>query len=189
MGNRQTARLGVAWTLIAGVPLACGPEETAQLREQPRAPAAEEKVTEGGEDGMPPLELVSIRAADYRPGPGAGDRPVDGTVRLLAPRSGEFEGFHMYTRVEGLRPGEHAWHIHAGPCGTDAAVVVAFTATKAQQGIDQPLVAGSDGKAMETAFLPGEALSRQQLERGAYSVRIHERGGTDHGAVVACAEI
>jgi Cu/Zn superoxide dismutase len=89
--------------------------------------------------------------------------------------------------LNGLTPGDHAWHIHNAPCGQDGPVVYPFTATADMEGHDDPITAGADGTATATATVPGDRLMRSDLRNGQYSLHVHENDGTDHGPTVACA--
>lgn len=133
--------------------------------------------------GMQVIETNPFQAAP------AAEGPVGGELQLMIPPTGEPEGLHVQARVEGLSPGPHAWHVHSGPCGEEAPVVVAFTPTAEREGIAQPLVAGPDGVAQGTAFIPEGVLARRDVEVGGYSVHVHREGGVEHGPTVACAPL
>jgi hypothetical protein len=89
--------------------------------------------------------------------------------------------------LNGLPPGEHAWHIHNAPCGQDGPVVYAFTSTAELEGTDAPITAAEDGSATATATVPGDRLMRADLRNGQYSLHVHANSGTDHGPSIACA--
>lgn len=133
--------------------------------------------------GMRVIETHPFQAAP------AAEGPIGGQLQLMIPPTGQPEGLHVRARVEGLSPGPHAWHVHSGPCGEEAPVVVAFTPTAEREGIDQPLVAGPDGVAEETAFIPEEVLARRDIEVAGYSVHVHRAAGVEHGPTVACAPL
>lgn len=99
------------------------------------------------------------------------------------------QGYSVLVNARGLSEGEHAWHIHSGPCGERAPVVVAMTPTQEMQGLDEPLTPAADGVATNTAYVPGTDVSLDDLQGGEYSLHIHERGGLDHGPTVACADL
>ncbi len=98
-------------------------------------------------------------------------------------------GFRLAVDVNGLSQGQHAWHIHGGPCGQEAPVVVPFSSTADQSGIAQALSADQSGNATATVTVPAAELSLDQLENGQFSLHIHQRGGVDHGPTVACADL
>lgn len=124
----------------------------------------------------------------------ATDRAQDtgGWARVLVPEgveAGAAESFIMDARVTGLEEGGHAWHIHAGPCGTDAPVVVPFTPTPDMPGLGEALTPGADGVATQSVTVPTSTLSVPQIRGGDYSVHVHENPGVDHGPTVACANL
>lgn len=100
------------------------------------------------------------------------------------------EGFLLEVTLDGLNQGEHAWHIHSGPCGEQAPVAVAITQTADSEGIGEPIDVMSEGaSARASVEVPGDQLSLEQLRSGEYSVNIHQSGGVDHGPAVACADL
>lgn len=118
-----------------------------------------------------------------RPGVATSDRATTG-----AEMSGE--GLRLTVEIEGLSQGEHAWHIHSGPCGEEAPVVVAITPTADMEGIGQPLTASREGENVRASVtVPGDELTLDQLRSGEYSLHVHAQGGEDHGATVACADL
>ena len=158
---------------------ACAPEdEPDDLTDdtQEMAPPATEPAP------MTPPAEDAARTVDFQPGPaGAG---VTGVLQIEP--SGE--DTQVRVNLTGLSQGEHAWHIHNAPCGADGPVVYAFTATADMEGTADPITVGEDGSAAATATVPGAILSRDLLSSGEYSIHVHERGGTDHGGTVACAD-
>lgn len=118
---------------------------------------------------------------------GTGMAPDTGAMAGGAAAGGT--GFRLAVEVNGLPRGEHAWHIHSGPCGEDGPVVVPFTNTADKEGIGQPLMADQTGSARATVMVPPTELTLQQLEGGQYSLHIHQQGGVDHGPTLACADL
>lgn len=114
-----------------------------------------------------------------------------------APRSGDSnpasmagdDGFTVTVRLNGLAEGEHAWHIHSAPCGTDGPVVVPFTETENEPALDGPLTARAGGVAADTAFVPASVMSLDSVQATPHSLHVHAQGGVDHGPTVACADL
>lgn len=113
-------------------------------------------------------------------------RPGTGTGAAAQSRDG---GFSVVVNANGLSRGEHAWHIHDAACGEQGSVVVAMTPTSEMEGLAEPLRVRANGIAADTAYVPGRELHRQQLHQSPHSLHIHQRGGTDHGPTVACADL
>jgi Cu/Zn superoxide dismutase len=131
-----------------------------------------------------PEATADERTIAFEPGP-AGEN-VTGTLTIT---SSGVDAPQVTAQFSGLTPGEHAWHIHAAPCGEEGPVVVAFTPTADMEGIAEAVVAGDDGNAMATASIPPDLLPLDQIDSGQYSVHVHEQGGVDHGPTVACANL
>jgi hypothetical protein len=184
--NRIVVPLFVAASL--GI-TACEAEPEAEVAEAPEvadvepapAVAPEAAPTTGAAGG----EVITT--ANFQPGPGAEGQTVGGTVRLTTMPG--TEDMQILAQVQGLSAGEHAWHIHSGPCGQKAPVVVPFTPTKEKPGLDEPIRAEAVGAAEESARIPADQLTRQQLQTGQYSVHVHVQSGPDHGPTVACADL
>ena len=111
---------------------------------------------------------------------------VSGDVILTAD---DLDGFRVEATLVGLSDGPHAWHIHSAACGTEAPVVVPFTETADAEALGEPLTNDDAGTATGSVTVPGDVFSFDMLEESDYSVHVHERGGTDHGATVACANL
>lgn len=121
--------------------------------------------------------------------PEGGDPAVTGTVRVLVPVR-ELEATparHLAIDVEGLSPGAHAWHIHDGPCGTEAPVIIPLSGTADAEATAGPLVVADDGTA--STEVPVDDLENLMLGEGNYSLHVHEKAGVEHGPTVACATL
>jgi hypothetical protein len=111
---------------------------------------------------------------------------VTGVARLVdIPR---YSSMQVQVQATGLTPGAHGWHIHSGGCDNPGEVVVPFTEIGTQPGIDDPIVAGSDGAAADDAIVPPARLTREQVQAGEYSLHIHNTDGPDPGPGIACAD-
>jgi len=177
----MTRQLGIllAATLIAAP--ACMSERTDEAADA--APTTETAPPVATPAPMPPTPLVT---AAVQP---EGTSTVAGEVQIL-PVEGDANAFRVSAHFTSVPAGEHAWHIHKGACGTkDAPVVVPFTPDGKQPGIASPVTAGADGNATAEASVPSTMLSVEQLRTGDYSLHIHEKGGTDHGLSIACANL
>lgn len=111
------------------------------------------------------------------------DLDLDGTLEIVD-RSGTPE---LVVELQGLPPGEHAWHIHSAPCGQEGPVVLALSTTSDMEGTVGPVTVDQEGRIDRTVSLPG--LDRMWIGVGSHSLHIHERPGTDHGPTLACANI
>ncbi len=155
-------------------------------------------------DRAPPMTTTPradhpVHTADFE---GMNDAHVTGVVRLyemriaggqaVSPEEGRPAGpigFRLEVLLDGLEPGEHDWHIHGGPCGEAAGVVVAMTDLGDMAGISTPLnVRAQDAPARGGAMV--RSLSLPDLDEGAYSLRVHASSGeSGPGPVVACADL
>jgi Cu/Zn superoxide dismutase len=170
---------------VALLPACAGEPET---DEELDTPAVEEPA---GEPANPPgAEGHALITSNFEPVAGATTAgPVTGTVTVLEGID-PMGDYKIAVRIEGLTPGEHAWHIHSGSCGgAESPVVLSFTETKEGPGIGQPLTAGESGMAEATVTVPKDKLTLDQIKNGDYSLHVHEKGGIDHGASVACAAL
>lgn len=137
----------------------------------------------------PPPDAEPFQTTDFRRGKAAGDKKIEGTLDAIAPDSPDLDGTYLRVRLSGLAPGPHAWHIHNGPCAEIGRIIVAFTPTDSIQGIGESIVADASGRVEHSTFVPTDMLSRQRMEKRAYSVRVHERDGPDPGQSIACARL
>lgn len=120
-----------------------------------------------------PIEVVSAGWA------------VTGVVRLLeVPNARDL---FVQVEADGLTPGPHAWRLYNAGCEGGGTEVVAFDQGMAGMGVT--LEANREGEATAIARIPATAVSREQIEAGSYSVRIHNGGGGMPGPAIACAEI
>jgi Cu/Zn superoxide dismutase len=125
----------------------------------------------------------------FRPAEGAKEgQRIDGTVTVFEPTEPNAD-YRLSVRIAGIGEGEHAWHIHAAPCGKEGPVVVPFTQTEDGPGLAQPLRSDAAGTAEATVTVPAERLTLEKMKSGEYSVHVHEKGGIDHGPTVACANL
>lgn len=183
--------------VLAGMTLvlACAPDEDAELDTLPadEVPAVtEEPVTD---------PAVAETTAMFEPGPAGGN--VSGLVRIIPE---DDQDLRLEVQLTGLTEGEHAWHIHNAPCGEEGPVVVAITPTQEQaDGLADAIEAGSDGTATADVTIPRDripaglsagaipvqpgATPQPGAASGQFSLHVHERGGVDHGATVACANL
>ena len=135
------------------------------------------------------LEENVVMTASFEPAEGTPEgQPVQGSVRVLEGTEPDGD-YRLAVQIEGLSPGQHAWHIHSGQCGEKAPVVVPLTATAEDPGLAKPLTPGEGGVAEGNVTVPHGKLSLDQLQSGEYSLHVHERGGVDHGPTVACANL
>lgn len=75
----------------------------------------------------------------------SGQAGIGGTVRAIdLPAT---EDIQVQVEATGLPPGPHAWHIHAGSCAQQGAVVVPFTPTRQMEGLDEDIRADANGEA------------------------------------------
>jgi len=99
------------------------------------------------------------------------------------------ERLRLEARVEGLEPGPHDWHIHAGPCGEHVGVELPLTPLADLPGWAAPLEADADGVAEGSVELAASDLSLVEVRERPLSVRVYRGAGADPGPVVACAEL
>jgi hypothetical protein len=99
------------------------------------------------------------------------------------------DSLKLVASLDGLAPGAHAWHIHAGPCGQEGApVLVPLSPAGGKPGLGHDLHAGEHGSVYDSASVPAAPLRANRPSSGA-SVRVHARGGANPGPPVACASL
>lgn len=183
--RRDARRAGGAWLSLALslalLPLlGCNPDAGADEMDEPGefdSPAAETRTAPPAAPRPQILNESSFEAAEGT------DVEIDGTLEVVD-RNGTLE---LAVHVEGLPPGEHAWHIHSAPCGDAAPVVLALSSTSDMEGTVGPVTIDPQGMVDRTVRLPG--LDRSWVGSGTHSLHIHQRPGTDHGPTLACANI
>jgi Cu/Zn superoxide dismutase len=158
---------------------ACAPADDTELDE-----------TDEAAEMTPPMETTTPEPVDPAPytamvSPASPDGTVSGNVEI----DPNLDGTAISVQFTGLTPGEHAWHIHQGTCATPGDVVVPFTDTESMMGIGEPLTADEEGNASAEVTVPAASLATDAIETGDYSLHVHERGGTDSGASVACSDL
>ncbi|MBX6363685.1 MAG: CHRD domain-containing protein [Gemmatimonadetes bacterium] len=120
--------------------------------------------------------------------PAAGQTGVRGTL-VVRPDSLHPDSLKLVASLDGLTPGAHAWHIHAGPCGQEAAPVrVPLSPAGGKPGLGRDLRADHAGTIYDSLTVPAAAV-RTNRPPGGQSIRVHARGGADHGPTVACAPL
>ena len=119
-------------------------------------------------------------------GVGAASERITGEIVVLS--NGPGEPLQLGISGDGFTPGDHAWHIHTGPCETSGgAVEIALSKDGDREGIVGPLVVEQTGAVSgqyEVAPLREEMLGTRER-----SLHVHETHGDDHGPTVACATI
>ncbi|HUG41187.1 MAG TPA: CHRD domain-containing protein [Longimicrobiales bacterium] len=200
---RNGLRVLFAVAFAAGVAACDGGNDDMELYE------AEEAATPSLETSPGPD--AALMTAQFQPGEGATEAArISGTVHVFAAGgrdaattpaadgraaapTGESgttgQGFRVEVSVNGLSQGEHAWHIHSGPCGEEAPVVVAFSPTEDSEGLTNPLNADESGHAEAEATVPADELTIEGLRAAQHSLHVHAQGGVDHGPTVACADL
>ncbi|MEZ4457335.1 MAG: hypothetical protein R2882_12430 [Gemmatimonadales bacterium] len=161
---------GVAVVLLAS----CGPRE--------RMPAGDDGMATTDGRAAPAADTVysvDLRAAGMEPD------SVAGRVAVVAAGGGD--PLNLEIEGRGLPPGEHAWHVHQGACGSSGEIVIALTATGSQAGLAGPLMVDSTGHFDADVAVP--ALTRTMVGSEQHSLHVHEAGGTAPGPTIACATI
>lgn len=117
---------------------------------------------------------------------GATGPAVGGNVQVIdLPNTNDI---HIQVEATGLPPGFHAWHIHSGTCANSGGIVLAFTTAGQNQGIDDPIEAGMDGRAAEDAHIPSDRMTQQQLTGSPHALHIHANVSPP-GESIACADL
>jgi hypothetical protein len=135
---------------------------------------------------LPPPDYVpdTLFATDLM-GMGASAAEVEGQVSFLS--QGGAEPVQLAVAARGLEPGDHAWHIHTGPCGAAGAVDIALSETEGKEATVGPLAVDQTGRVDTTVDVP--MLHGDMLGTSQRSLHIHEKPGLDHGPTVACATL
>lgn len=118
-------------------------------------------------------------------GIGAAAEEIEGEIAVLT--DGPSEPLRLALTATGLEPGDHAWHIHSGPCGSSAGVAIPLSQTAEMEAVVGPLAVDQTGQAEVTVEVP--PLKREMLGTRERSLHIHEKSGIEHGPSVACATI
>jgi len=153
--------------------------ETEETYEAPPE-AGPDAAFEPASNGTDTLYTAFLESSDSAAAPS-----LIGEVTIVAEEIDE--PLELVVRGRGLTPGEHGWHVHAGPCSTPGAVAVPLSETATEDGITGPLDVNDDGEFEETVEVPD--LSRTMVGSQSHSLHIHRNPGAEHGATVACATI
>jgi hypothetical protein len=181
-GRAQRAH-ATAWLALAFA-AACQPSddlEGAEYRDTPPTSAAEApnpSATRAAE-GNDTLYTAVLEAPD------SAASAVQGQVFIVA--NDEDEPLELVVRGQGLAPGDHAWHVHSGPCGASGAVRIALSETEREDGIANAIDVNDDGEFEESADVP--EFTRAMVGSQVHSLHIHQNPGVDHGPTVACATL
>lgn len=129
---------------------------------------------------------AGVLVSEHTVEPSASGWAVTGTARLLSvPGSPDL---FAHVEVDGLTPGEHAWHLHTGTCDQVGSIAVPFSALGARAGTSTVLTANTEGEAEGIGPIPAAQVTRDQLMAGDYVIQIHN-GGSPPGPGIACAEL
>jgi len=170
----RTAFTRTASIVLALAFVACAPGDEAET------PPAEETTPEMAPPAMAPVPRTVMIV------PGADAPTATGEMRITENTDGSTE---LNLVVNGLTAGDHAWHIHSAPCGTDGPIAVPITSAGDQAGIGNPVTVGEDGSANATVTIPADRLSQDQIRTGQFSVHVHAGTVEEMGASVVCAPI
>lgn len=181
--KHSLAAFAVGATILFG----CAPEP--QAEDELEMP--DKEVPAGETQPLGDARGSMLKTVEFEPWEGGDYGPINGAVEVFQgdTRDGDYR---LTVRLGGLGPGEHAWHIHSGPCDSDAPVVVSFTPSeKRDENVDlsKPLIPGEGGVAEATVTVPHDQLSLDELVSGEYSLHVHQTAGVDHGPTVACANL
>lgn len=188
--ERKPRRAGVVATstwLALVLAAACQPmDETSdggatyeETPENGEAPSAADDQANANEPDT--VFTAALQSADSTGAPA-----VSGEVAVVASDDVE-EPLELVVRGAGLPPGDHAWHVHTGPCGTAGPVRIALSETAEADGITGPIDVDDQGEFEETVEVP--ELNRTMVGTQAHSLHIHRNAGANHGPTVACATI
>jgi Cu/Zn superoxide dismutase len=184
---RQRSHAGVltasAWLALV-LAVACQPaDETPEGATYEAPPASGASAAAEAADNEPDTLLTTtLASADASTTPA-----VNGEVAVVASSDDMDEPLELVVRGRGLAPGEHSWHVHTGPCGTDGPVRIPLSETAEEEGITGPLEVNDQGEFDETVEVP--ELNRTMVGTQGHSLHIHRNPGANHGPTVACATI
>lgn len=170
----RTAFTRTTSILMALAFAACAPGDQAET------PPAEETTPEPPPPAMAPAPRTVMIV------PGTDAPTATGEMRITDNTDGSTE---INLTLSGLPAGDHAWHIHSAPCGTDGPIAVPITTAGEQQGIGTALTVGEDGSANATVTIPADRLSQDQIRMGQYSVHVHAGTVEAMGASLICAPL
>jgi len=177
MKRKTLVVLGVPVVLLFAA--ACEQQDTPEMADAPPAAEASDKAV---------AEVASAIRADIA-GVGEAGSAVRGNVEVVSGEASA-ESYFLAVTLQGVPPGEHAWHIHRGPCDAqNAPVAVPLSQAGDEEALTGALVAAADSSVNGTVAIPSAELTMEQLRGGDYSLRIHSRAGRDHGPTIACADL
>jgi hypothetical protein len=185
----RAVRLFAAALLVA----ACGGNDEADTARIEPPPAAL-----GVSDEQQPTPGFDVLQQGVFRRAAAATGQVTGRATLMVPTAdaGELDGMQLEVRLEGLTPGaEHGWHFMMGRCDEEGTLVVGVSpgaegvSARRTGAVAQPLSAGADGVAAQTALLPTAQVAAQELELRPYSVRVFDGLAPEPARMVACADL
>jgi len=180
---RQGSLAGVvaaaAWLALV-ITAACQPRDETPEGAMDEAPLGS-GASAAADDEPDTLFTAVLESADTATAPA-----VNGEVSVVASEDAD-EPLELVVRGRGLPPGEHGWHVHAGPCGTSGPVNIALSETAEEDGITGPIDVNDNGEFEESVEVP--ELNRTMVGTQAHSLHIHRNPGANHGPTVACATI
>jgi hypothetical protein len=147
---------------------------------------APENGTAASADEQANAEQDTVFTATLQPADSAAAPAVSGEVAVVAGGDVE-EPLELVVKGTGLPPGDHAWHVHTGPCGTSGPVRIPLSETAEAEGITGPIDVDDQGAFEESVEVP--ELNRTMIGTQAHSLHIHQNPGANHGPTVACATI
>jgi hypothetical protein len=118
-------------------------------------------------------------------GVGAVSDQIEGKIVVL--HGGPGEPLELALLGNGFEPGDHAWHIHTGPCAASGPIEVALSDAEGMPGITGPVAADETGQVEVSVEVP--RLARHHLGAGGRSLHIHKNPGIDPGPTIACTTI
>jgi Cu/Zn superoxide dismutase len=181
---RQRVVTGAIWSSawLALVLAACQPADETPEGATYEAPPGSGAAAAAADDHEPDtLFTATLQPADSTAAPA-----VSGEVSIVASDDAD-EPLEIVVHGTGLAPGEHGWHVHSGPCGTDGPVRIPLSETADADGITGPVDVDDDGEFEESVEVP--ELNRTMVGTREHSLHIHRNAGANHGPTVACATI